>query len=288
MKKLVFVFVVFSFLFSCKTQTTNNDKKITAKVVFLQGNAYFSSDGNKWDKISVNQLLEAPGVIKTDKKTTLRIKIWEDTTFTLYSESLVNLTELTGSSFNLNMKKGSIINSVESLKGKTYTCKTPAITAGVRGTVFKIETDGKKDVLIVQEGTVWTRRNIENAPEVVVTKNKKIVVYVDDNEKLKNKVKDLKKEDAEKILDIETEDVGEDVIKEEIEKQDKYIEEETKKQEEFIEKKSKDIEELKEKKSADIEKSVEKKSKDIEEMMNKDMDSMDELLKKAKEKKVKK
>ncbi|HOJ49509.1 MAG TPA: FecR family protein [Spirochaetota bacterium] len=288
MKKILFFIIITLLIFGCgkKTQTVEQQNK--AKVIFIQGMAYKSFDGNKWENINVNEELTAPVILKTDKKSVLRIFLWENTTFTLYSESIINLSELDSQKVNIDMKKGTIINNIETLKGKVYSCKTPAISAGVRGTVFKIETDGKKDTLIVSDGKVWVKRNIENAPEIIVEKGKKVVITVDENEKIKQKIKNLKKEEANKILEIETEDVGDDIIKEELNKQEEYIENETKKQQEFTEKKSKEIEELKEKKSEEIEKSIEKKSKDIEDMMNKDINDMDSLLKKAKEKKLKK
>ncbi|HCL55399.1 MAG TPA: hypothetical protein DHW82_00080 [Spirochaetia bacterium] len=317
-KKLFFTLLIGLTAFSCSKEEAQTVTKMEATISFLQGSAEKSSDEKNWVKLELNGKVSADEWVRTGSNSVAKITMWNASYFLVKSDTQVKVIELAeGQKFAMKVAKGTVDCSVEKLKtsGSYYKVMGPSMVAGVRGTEFTLATDSEKDIVSVNEGSVWIKRNVEaDVPEEVVESGKSAIVYAADNEKLKKTAKtkedwkiqvEEKKEIEKKLPKEEVNALKKTEIKEEKKQETKpettttktetkeeekkeVIENEmTKKQDEFQEKETKKVDEFVEQKSKEQEKLVKEKSKEIDDIMDSDLNT-DDLLSKSKNKKKKK
>lgn len=281
LKKIASILVVFA-LFACSKGTTET-KTVEGKIVFIQGKVQKSIDGQKWADLALNQTVTANDWLKTGDKSLVKVAMWTSSSFIVKSNSIIQLKDFhEGQKFLAEVKSGGIKCSVEKLKDASsyYKVSGLALAAGVRGTQFEVYTDGKKEYLKVNEGSVWAKRNIEGAKDQVLTAGKVMSLSIAENEALKKKLEGKSKEEAEKLLEVpvsEERDMEKELpegMKEEISKMEQFQQNATKKHEEFVEQKSQAVE----KHQQEASKKIDKMSSGFEE------ESADDMLKKAKKK----
>ena len=166
------------------------------------------------DKLIVGKNSQA--VIKTDTGSIIKLK--ENTEF-----SLNTLRKVDGKEQNsFAMKIGKAILKPRKLKkGESFEVQTPSAVAGVRGTVFSVETTKSKDTKVaVYKGKVVLKNRIPEdiaqkdkeiaeklskilEKEVVIAENEKVEVKKSDIEKVVKKVEEAKAKKGEKELSLE-------------------------------------------------------------------------------------
>ena len=131
MKKLKVLFALGFFLLALSGYS---ERAIEGKVIFLIGKVQINGK-----KAQLGMILKSKDVITTDKTGICQILIGDKTIIQIGKASKINFSLLSGER-KLFMEQGSIgavLNKGQ--ERKEYVIRTPALTAGVRGTSFYVE-----------------------------------------------------------------------------------------------------------------------------------------------------
>jgi hypothetical protein len=185
-----------------------NVSPLEAVVVMKIGKVkvYKSSEG-KWTNAFVGMKLTEADAIKVLKSSsaTLKtesnsiIKLSENTTFALANFRKVGDKEV--NRFDLRLGKA-ILRPHKLGEGEVFEVQTPSAVAGVRGTIFLVESDKKENTKIaVLKGKVYTKKRIslknikadENLLKKIQEKIDTDVVVIEENQLVEVKKKDVEK-----------------------------------------------------------------------------------------------
>ncbi len=175
-KKILMVFIIILFVLSfCvkKKQGNQVQKKgyqIQKTVVtFVLGEASIKSIlKNDWEQIKVGRLLGLNDTIKVGKKGRVVVQTQTGSVLTFKDLTEVKVSTIINPKTNdeetfINMSEGKAIIKPRSLRGKSnFKVSTPAVVAGVRGTIFSVEHRGSKSRVAVKEGKVSVKPKLES------------------------------------------------------------------------------------------------------------------------------
>ena len=131
-----------------------------AMTVFVQGKVMYLKPGSvEPEALFSGTVLEEGTRIQTgaDARADLAFSKGSIIRINSDSELVVENMRLIGGSrkVGLSLENGSVLNAVDRLTAQEdYTVTTPTAIAGVRGTAFRIETDGKDTRIICDEGSI--------------------------------------------------------------------------------------------------------------------------------------
>lgn len=268
LKKITILMILLVALVSCSKKQEEAKKPLKGVFSFVQGDVSLSKDAQKWDKAKLQDAIFENDWVKTSFKSFAKITMWKTTSFTIYPKSKVQIKELVKGKFDMTVQEGKVHCTVQKIaQGGHYRVKGPALLAGVRGTEFTFISDGNKDILVVKKGSVAVKRNIENAPIILLKPGERIEVSVNENKKLKKQAEGKTKEEQKKILEIKdkkpaVDEKHDDETEEMIKKHEADVKKKSSEQDKFVKKKSKEIDKFTKKKSEELQKSV-KGSDDI-------------------------
>ena len=150
-----------------------------AQVLSMQGKAQFSNDGTSWSPVTEGTAIGQGATIQTGFKSSLKIK-FKGSVVDLGPMTRIKVEELseTDSKDNasLSMRVGSVLSDVKKVEDRRtgFTIRGPAVTASVRGTIFKEECGYNQDTVTAIESVtaVWlTEMGEESAQEISDSSN---------------------------------------------------------------------------------------------------------------------
>lgn len=129
--------------------------------------------GKPWTAVTVtNTVFDVGAEIQTAEKSEAVLKVGGMSILTLRELTLVRIRNVAGETSAVELDRGRVLNDVKRKSDKsTFTVKTPAAVAGVRGTMFIIETDEQQTTHVtVGDGSVAVTGTLEGSRTVVVEK----------------------------------------------------------------------------------------------------------------------
>lgn len=154
-----------------ETEALRPDGKRTQKiaVTFVLGKAIIKSEkSSQWEAITVGRLIQLADEIKVDKRGRVVMQSESGSVITVKDAADLKISSL----FNpkdgeeetlISLNSGKTVINPRELTGKSsFDVKTPAMVAGVRGTVFTVEHSSGKSRVMVKEGKVAVRPQLQN------------------------------------------------------------------------------------------------------------------------------
>ncbi len=218
MKKLLTNLSIFLFLYSsffiggCQKKGVEiSDVKREQKVVatFVLGKVAKKLNNGEWDIVKVGDTIGSKEVVKLSEKSRLVLQTETGSVITLTDEAEVSINSILNPSSGdenteVKLSEGKAVVNPRDIKGlsnSSFSVRTPAMVAGVRGTVFSIEYKEGKSKVMVKEGKVAVKPAIkveeskqEKLPEIEVTEGQKTVINKDDVKELEKKLEEGKVE----------------------------------------------------------------------------------------------
>lgn len=186
---IVAVSMLLAFPFACSKKDANSNK---AFVTFTVGDSFFSR-GTAWERLEVGTALSEKERIKTEKSSTVDVQIGQSV-LRIKEKSEVILQTIfkdksTGiESTSLELTVGMVMAKPKKLvKGESFLVKTPTAVAGVRGTMFTVESTPERNTRVsVVDGKVSVSKRIiaiENLEESAAKESEAIKKIEDHIEK---------------------------------------------------------------------------------------------------------
>jgi len=162
MRKGFFILIIFLLLIGCKKETIKKDCVIT----YVQGDVKISVKDSSTKNAEVGDFLMEEDSIITDKDSIAELKIGDNVFVKINPFSIVKISVLLKNNetenSRLNISKGEIFTKCNKLNpGSSFEVQTKSITVGVRGTEFGVSNQNDKSSLIVIQGNVAVRKNVD-------------------------------------------------------------------------------------------------------------------------------
>ncbi len=145
MKKSAIILLVFSLLFLVFAEDGN--KKSIGKISFPLGRSYVKPNGdNQWVPAKYNMVVYNKDVIKTKKESRCEIKFSNKKVMRIGENTIIELKDnQSGKGEDVSISKGKAWISMFLPKGKSHlNVRTPSSVCGIRGTVYRLNTDDVK------------------------------------------------------------------------------------------------------------------------------------------------
>jgi len=213
-----------SFFVGCQKKGMEvSDKERDQKIIatFVLGKVAKKTQVGNWDIVKVGDILDPNQVIRLAEKSRLTLQTETGSVITLSDESEIVISSIINPSTGdekteVNLSEGKAVVNPRDIKGlpnSSFSVRTPAMVAGVRGTVFSIEHSKGESKVMVKEGKVVVKPAIKSEVQ------EKLEIEVKEGQKSsidKNTVKEIEKKVAEnKIEDIKLQDKVEAITEEE-------------------------------------------------------------------------
>jgi len=148
-----------------------------------------------WKDLKKGEELDSGDKIKTSANSTIEIYFSNDTFLKISENSRViigeNKIKESGQSTSINLQKGKVWSRIKGAWNRLtkFEVITPSAVAGVKGTIFSVETDGEETILKVKEGEVEFSARERKEEKVTVKAGQSSQV-------VNNKVTEPKNEDS--------------------------------------------------------------------------------------------
>ncbi len=155
MKKLFVVLTVFSLLILVFAE--NNAKKAIGKISFPLGRSYVKPNGDtKWIPAKYNMAVYNQDLIQTKKESRCEIKFANKKVMRIGENTTVELKDnQSGNGEDVSITKGKAWISMFLPRGKSrLNVRTPSSVCGIRGTVYRLNTDDVKTQYRCYKGTI--------------------------------------------------------------------------------------------------------------------------------------
>lgn len=185
----LFFIILFAFLLIYPVHSGENIQikviQVSGKAKVLEKNLFTNIFKNSfWKELQPGDKLDNGDKIKTLADSSLEISFSDDTFAKIGEKSRVvieeNKIKESGQFTSIKLQKGKIWSRIKGSWNRltSFEVITPSAIAGVKGTIFSVETDGEKSILDVKEGEV----------EFVVRekKEKKVTITAGESSKIIN------------------------------------------------------------------------------------------------------